>query len=68
MRASRAQSVDLHAGRVVGARVASHPAPTAFSVPQGCLCRMEGCGWRSGALALRPTAPTMPHKRSYLPM
>lgn len=37
MRANRAQSGDLHAGRVVGARVVSHPAPTAFSVPQGCL-------------------------------
>ena len=68
MRASCASSVDLHDGSVVGARVAFHSVPIAFLMPQGCLCRIGGLrlGW--GALALRPIAPTMPHKRSYLPM
>ena len=40
MRASRARSVDLHAGGVVGARVVFHSAPIAFGMSQGCLCRM----------------------------
>ena len=41
MRASRARSVDLHAGGVVGARAVFHSAPIAFGMSQGCLCRME---------------------------
>ena len=41
MRASRARSVDPHAGSVVGARVVYHSAPIAFGMSQGCLCRME---------------------------